>query len=76
VITRSGESSFHGGLYEFWRNDVLNANNFFNNAAAIARPPLRYNNFGGTIGGPLFIPGHYNTDRKKPSSFFGRGAPH
>jgi hypothetical protein len=70
VITRSGESSFHGGLYEFFRNDVLNANNFFNNAAAIARPPLRYNNFGGTIGGPLFIPGVYNKDRKKTFFFF------
>ncbi len=70
VITRSGESSFHGGLYEFFRNDVLSGNNFFNNAAGIARPALRYNNFGGTIGGPLFIPGHYNRDRKKTFFFF------
>lgn len=72
VITRSGTNTFHGGLYEFFRNDVLNGNNFFNNAATpqIARPPLRYNNFGGTIGGPLFIPGHYNTDRKKTFFFF------
>jgi len=74
VITRSGESSFHGGLYEFFRNDVLNANNFFNNAAAISRPALRYNNFGGTIGGPLFIPGHYNQDRKKTFFFFSEEA--
>jgi hypothetical protein len=70
VITRSGESTFHGGLYEFFRNDVLNGNNFFNNANGIARPPLRYNNFGGTIGGPLFIPGVYNTDHKKTFFFF------
>lgn len=70
VITRSGESTFHGGLYEFFRNDDLNANNFFNNSNRIARPPLRYNNFGGTLGGPLFIPGHYNTDRKKTFFFF------
>jgi hypothetical protein len=74
VITRSGESNFHGGLYEFFRNDVLNANNFFNNAAAISRPALRYNNFGGTIGGPLFIPGHYNRDRKKTFFFFSEEA--
>ncbi len=70
VITRSGESKFHGGVYEFFRNDVLNGNNFFNNRNAIARPPLRYNDFGGTIGGPLYIPGHYNSDRKKTFFFF------
>src|SRR5437667_12549767 len=43
VITRSGTSAFHGGLYEFFRNDVLNANSFFNNRSGISRPPLRYN---------------------------------
>jgi len=62
VVTKSGGSGFHGDLYEFSRNDVLAANNFFNNANKIARPPLRYNNFGGTIGGPIYIPGHYNRD--------------
>lgn len=70
VITRSGESRFHGNLYEFFRNDVLSANNFFNNKSGIPRPALRYNNFGGTIGGPLYIPGLYNTDRKKTFFFF------
>lgn len=70
VITRGGESKFHGGLYEFFRNDVLNANNFFNNRAGIKRPALRYNNFGGTVGGPLYIPGHYNTEKKKTFFFF------
>jgi len=60
VITRSGTSAFHGGTYEFFRNDVLAANNFFNNLKGLARPPLRYNNFGFTIGGPVFIPRLYN----------------
>ena len=70
VITRSGTSAFHGGLYEFFRNDVLNANSFFNNRSNILRPPLRYNDFGGTFGGPLFIPNAYNSDKKKTFFFF------
>src|SRR3989441_4517667 len=70
VITRSGTSAFHGSLYEFFRNDVLNANSFFNNRNSISRPPLRYNDFGGTFGGPLFIPNVYNSDKKKTFFFF------
>lgn len=70
IITRSGTSSFHGSAYEFFRNDVLNANNFFNNANRVNRPPLRHNNFGYTIGGPVFIPGLYNRDRNKTFFFW------
>ncbi len=53
VITRSGTGGFHGGLYEFFRNDVLNANKSFNNHFALPRAVLRYNDFGGTVGGPI-----------------------
>ena len=67
VVTRSGTSTYHGGAYEFFRNDVLEANNFFNNLRELARPPLRYNNFGFTIGGPVFIPRLY---AKKTFFFF------
>jgi len=70
VITRSGSSSFHGDLYEFFRNDVFNANSFFNNRGSVRRPPLRYNDFGGTLGGPLYIPGVYNQDKKRTFFFF------
>ncbi len=70
VITRSGTSAFHGSLYEFFRNDLLNANSFFNNRSSISRPPLRYNDFGGTFGGPIFIPNVYNSDKKKTFFFF------
>jgi hypothetical protein len=70
VVTKSGASSFHGGAYEFFRNDVLNANNFLNNTRAIARPPLRYNDFGYTFGGPFFIPKVYNTNKQKTFFFF------
>jgi Carboxypeptidase regulatory-like domain len=53
VVTRSGTDSFHGSAYEFFRNDVLAANNYFNNLDGIARPPLRWNDFGFTFGGPI-----------------------
>ncbi len=53
VVTRSGGNQFHGDAYEFVRNDALNANNFFNNANGVKRPPVRYNDFGYTIGGPI-----------------------
>ena len=74
VITKSGTNQFHGDLYEFFRSDVLDANNFFNNRSGKARPPLRYNDFGGTIGGPLFIPHVYNEDRNKTFFFFSEEA--
>ncbi|OLE11776.1 MAG: hypothetical protein AUG89_09080 [Acidobacteria bacterium 13_1_20CM_4_56_7] len=53
VVTRSGTNDFHGSVYEFLRNDKLNANNFFNNAAGIKIAPVRWNEFGFTIGGPI-----------------------
>jgi hypothetical protein len=66
VITRSGTSDLHGGLYEFFRNDYLNANSFFNNATSpvTPRPKLRYNDFGGTVGGPVWIPKIYQQRNK------------
>jgi len=71
AITRSGTSSLHGGAYEFFRNNVLNANSFFNNRTApvTPRPILRYNDFGGTVGGPVYIPGIYE-QRNKTFFFF------
>jgi Carboxypeptidase regulatory-like domain/TonB dependent receptor/TonB-dependent Receptor Plug Domain len=53
AVTKSGTNEFHGNLYEFLRNDELNANNFFLNRSDIARPPYKRNQFGGTLGGPL-----------------------
>ncbi|UWZ82797.1 TonB-dependent receptor [Occallatibacter riparius] len=49
IVTRSGTNKFHGTVYEFLRNDVLNANNYF----APKKEAVRQNQFGGTIGGPL-----------------------
>ena len=71
VITRSGTSDIHGGLYEFFRNDDLNANAFFNKAInpVVPRPKLRYNDFGGAVGGPVWIPKIYE-QRTKTFFFF------
>ena len=75
VITRSGTRDVHGGIYEFFRNNVLNANSFFNNATtpAVPRPVLRYNDFGGTVGGPVWIPKVYE-QRTKTFFFFSEEA--
>ena len=53
VVTRSGTNQYHGELFEFLRNNVLNANTFFANSAGLPQPHLTRNDFGGTIGGPI-----------------------
>jgi hypothetical protein len=53
VLTRSGSNEFHGTLYEFLRNDKLDANDWFSNLNGDPRAPLRLNDFGGTFGGPI-----------------------
>lgn len=60
VVTKSGGNSFHGSLYEFFRNDVFDARNFFSRDVE----PLKQNQFGGTLGGPL---------RRNRLFFFGYG---
>lgn len=67
VVTKSGTSEFHGDAYEFVRNDVFNANTFLLNKAGVKKPPFRYNNFGYTIGGPVWIPKLY---QQKDKTFF------
>src|SRR5262249_25641899 len=57
AITKAGTNAFHASLFEYWRDDVLNANNW---ASVQPKPPLRRNQFGGTFGGPI----------KKDNTFF------
>lgn len=53
VVTKSGTNKFHGDVYEYFRNDALNANDFFLNQAGVPRPELKRNQFGFTLGGPI-----------------------
>jgi hypothetical protein len=56
ISTRSGTNKWHGTLFEYFRNDVLDANDWFANSRGQAKPPLRQNDFGGVLGGPILIP--------------------
>ncbi len=56
LVTRSGTNEFHGSLFNYLRNDKLDANNFFANTHNLARPPIRQNDFGGVFGGPVHLP--------------------
>lgn len=54
LAIKSGTNEWRGAAFEFLRNDKLDANNWFANRARLTRPPLRYNQFGGTFGGPVW----------------------
>jgi Carboxypeptidase regulatory-like domain len=68
VVLKSGSNDFHGNIYEFHRNDATNARNPFTSVDALGNlikdRQLRYNNFGGTLGGPVVLPGLYNGKNK------------
>jgi outer membrane receptor protein involved in Fe transport len=53
LLTKSGTNQWHGGAYEYLRNDKMNANDFFANLAGNPRPEYRQNQFGGSFGGPI-----------------------
>ncbi len=53
IVTRSGTNDYHGTLFEYFRNDKLDANDFFSNKNGLAKSPLRWNQFGANLGGPI-----------------------
>ena len=71
LTTKNGTPQFHGTAYWYYRHESLNANTFFGNKTNVARTRYRYQNPGGTIGGPLIIPGtRFNKSRQKLFFFF------
>jgi hypothetical protein len=72
LVTKSGTNSYHGSVWEYVRNDKLDANDYFLNQQGVTKPPLRFNQFGGTFGGAiikdkLFFFASYQGDRFKTS---------
>jgi hypothetical protein len=80
MITRSGTNSFHGSAYDFIRNQITDANNWFNNEFGIPIPPVHRNNYGGTVGGPIlknkiFFFFDYDGTRSSDMSTYQAGVP-
>src|SRR6185437_12058679 len=69
MVIKSGTKSFHGEVYEFNRNTAYNANDYFNKQAGRSRPVFMLNEPGGNIGGPVFIPHVYNTNKTRTFFF-------
>lgn len=88
LVTKSGTKDFHGTVFEFLRNEKLDANDWFinrtpwssldaqncqgnaNGPCDAPKTPLKHNEYGYNIGGPFWIPGHYNTDKSKTFFFW------
>jgi Carboxypeptidase regulatory-like domain/TonB-dependent Receptor Plug Domain/TonB dependent receptor len=68
LVTRSGTNSFHGGAFDYLRNGFFDANNWFNDHDGLPTTALRQNDFGGTMGGPLWIPRMF--DGRNKAFFF------
>jgi hypothetical protein len=66
-LTRSGTNQLHGSAFDYLRNGYFDSNDWFNDHYGQSQPALRQNDFGGTVGGPIIIPGLYNGREK---SFF------
>lgn len=73
VVTKSGTNQIHGSVWEFLRNDRLDAANFFDNFSSLKKPPFRQNQFGFAVGGPVFLPTPWGLwdGRKHRTYFFG-----
>src|SRR5437899_7622677 len=73
IVTKTGTQDFHGAVYEYLRNNHLNANTWTRNTNALTAfvAPMKYNQFGYNLGGPFYIPGKFNTNKKKVFFYWG-----
>ena len=72
IISKGGTKDFHGSVYWYKRHEQFNANDFYNNRNGQPRPLYRYNTYGFTIGGPIYIPKKFNVNRDKLFFFYSR----
>src|SRR3989442_5627976 len=71
VQTKSGTNAFHGSAFEYLRNEAFNARSWDQGSDTTQpKAPYKKHDFGYTIGGPVFIPNHYNSGKKKTFFFF------
>src|SRR4029077_2992861 len=74
ILSKTGTREFHGAAYEYVRNTVFNANPWQRNAVPATTgitAPIHYNQFGYNVGGPFYIPGHFNEDKTKVFWYWG-----
>src|SRR5947208_16264658 len=73
IVTKTGTQNFHGAAYEYLRNDAFNANTWTRNTNALTAfvAPMKYNQFVYNLGGPFYIPGKFNTNKKKVFFYWG-----
>lgn len=74
IVSKGGTRTFRGAAYDYVRNDRLNANSFFRNRQGLPKGQYRYNTFGSNLGGPIYLPGKFNTRRDKLFFFFSQEA--
>jgi hypothetical protein len=72
LISKSGASHFHGDLFGYIRNEYWEANDFFSNMTGSPKQLDRFQDYGGTLGGPIFWPGRFNRERNKLFFFIGQ----
>ncbi len=74
VAIKSGSRDLHGSLYEYFRNDKLDANEFFANRQGRGKVPFRQNQYGVSLGGPVVIPKMYAAVIRRSGSQVGKGS--
>src|SRR6266571_5260028 len=79
ITSKSGSQEFHGAAYEYLRNTIFNANTWTRNhtigpefLAFTSVPPFHYNQFGFNVGGPFYIPGKFNSEKRKVFWYYGQ----